>query len=188
MQIPGNLFPSYCKTTAMKCPSYKSEKMEDISADHQPLNLKFSPVKLEPSDIKPSCPPTAEIWATPSVTGVKTSQDKENRTSGFHNRTFEDSGYLTLHSSHIEDSKEEGQDVAVAVALQGKVSSQQSSPTKCQRRVSPRHLAASPIEAHREGAETQSASSNCVSSTLPLLRFHEAVCEELAKDFKKNKR
>lgn len=176
-QIPGNLAPSHCKATAMKCPSYKSEKMEEMFApvadggpDHHLLDLKFSPVKLEPNDLKPSCPPTAEFWATPSVPGVKASQDKENRTSGFHSRTFEDSGYLTLHNSHIEDCKEDGQCVA---AHPGKVSSQQSSPTKGQRRASPGH---------------PTASSHCVSSPLPLLRFHEAVCEELAKDFKKNKR
>lgn len=182
----------------MKCPSYKSEKMEDIhapiadgAADPQLLNLKFSPVKLELSDIKPPCPSTAELWATPSLAGKETLQDKENRTSGFHNRTLEDSGYLTLHNSHIEDGKEDGHCSALAVTHQGKVSSQQSSPTKCQRRTSPRHLAASPVEDHRVRAERQltaSTSSNCVSSTLPLLRFHKAVCEELAKDFKKNKR
>lgn len=198
LQIPGNLFSSDCKATAMKCPSYKSEKMEDVyapiaegAADPLLLNLKFSPVKLEPSDIKPKCPPTAELLTTQSPAGTEASQDKENRTSGLHNRTLEDSGYLTLHNSHIEDSKEDGHCSTIAVAHQGKVSSQQSSPTKCQRRTSPCQLTASPIEGHRGRAGRQSASSassNCISSTLPLLRFHEAVCEELAKDFKKNKR
>lgn len=195
MQILGNQSLSYCKATAMKCPSYKSEKMEDIyapiadgAADPQ---LKFSPVKLEPNDIKPVCPPTAECWATPSLAGAEASQDKENRTSSLHNRTLEDSGYLTLHNSHIEDSKEDGHCSAIAITHQGKVSSQQSSPSKCQRRASPCHLAASLNKGHQGRAGRQlasSTSSNCVSSPLPLLRFHEAVCEELAKDFKKNKR
>lgn len=182
----------------MKCPSYKAKKMEDMyapiadsSADPQLLDLKFSPVKLEPNDIKPPCQPTAELWATPSPNDTEASQDKENSTSGFHSKTLEDSGYLTLHSSHIEEGKEDGHCSAIAVAQQGKVSSQQSSPTKCQRRASPCQLAASPIKGHQARACRQlasSASSNCVSSPLPLLKFHEAVCEELAKDFKKNKR
>lgn len=175
----------------MRFPNCKFEKMEDQcapiaagTADPQPLSLKFSPVKLEPSHVKPSCPPTAERWALPPLAGAEASQDKENSTSGFHNGTLEDSGYLTLHNSHIDDGKEDGH-CGAAVAQQGKRTSQQSSPTKCQRRASPRHPAASPTQGRRGGAGTQ---STCVGSTLPLLRFHEAVCEELAKDFRKNKR
>lgn len=168
----------------MKISNYKSEKMEDVcapiaaaaAAEPQPLGFKFSPVKLEPCDFKPPCPLTAERWATPPLAGAESSQDKENSTSTFHNRTLEDSGYLTLHNSHIEDGH-------CGVAQQGRTSSQQSSPSKCQRRASPLHLAASPLEGRPGGA-----SSTSVRTTLPLLRFHEAVCEELAKDFRKNKR
>lgn len=176
----------------MKFPNYKSEKMEDIcapiaagAADPQLLDLKFSPVKLEPSDVKPPCPPTAERWATPPLAGAEASQDKENSTSCLHNRTLEDSGYMTLHNSHIDDGKEDGHCSAIVVAQQGKASSQHSSPTKCQRKASPRHLAASTTEGRRGGVDTQ---STCVSGTLPLLSFYEAVCQELAKDFRKNKR
>lgn len=178
----------------MKCPSYKSEKMEDIAyvvaagaADGQLFNLKISPVKLEPNYFKPPCPPTEERSTSPapSLAGAEASQDKENSAGGVHNRTSEDSGYLTLQNSHTEDHKEDGYCNVVAVARQGKVPSQQSSPTKCQRRTSSRRLAASP----NEGTESvSSTSSNSLNSTLPLLKFHEAVCEELAKGFRKNKR
>lgn len=179
----------------MKCPSYKSEKMEDIAyvvpagaADGQLFNLKLSPVKLEPNYFKPPCPPTEERSTSPSLAGTEASQDKENSASGVHNRTLEDSGYLTLQNSHTEDHKEDGYCNVVAVARQGKVPSQQSSPTKCQRRTSSRRLAASPTEGTPSVSSTSSTSSNRLNSTLPLLKFHEAVCEELAKGFRKNKR
>lgn len=192
MQIPRNLCQFYCKTISMRRPSYKSEKMEDIAsvvaagaADGQLFNLKLSPVKLEPNYFKPPCPPTEERSTSPSLAGAEASQDKENSAGGFHNKTLEDSGYLTLQNSHIEDHKEDGYCNVVAVARQGKLSSQKSSPTKCQRRTSARRLAASPTEGTQSVSST---SSTCVSSTLPLLKFHEAVCEELAKGFRKNKR
>lgn len=166
----------------MRCPSYKTEKMEDISAavaagaaDHQLLNLKFSPVKLEPSDYKAPSPPTEEHSERLSLPGAEASQDKENSTSGFHDRTFEDSGYLTLHNSQVEDHSE-----VTAVARQGKPASRQNSPRKSQRRTSAHQPAASPTE----GCQRKEGSP----STVPLLRFHEAVCEELAKDFRINKR
>lgn len=162
------------------------------AADAHLLNLKLSPVKLEPSDFKRPRPPTEERLALPSLAAAEASQDKENSDSGFHNRTLlEDSGYLTLQNSHIEEHKEDGYCNIVAVAHQGTLPSQQSSATKCQRRTSSHCLAASPTEGCQARAGTQSVSStssNLVSSPLPLLKFHEAVCEELTKDFRKNKR
>lgn len=190
MQIPRNLSQSWCKTISMKCPSYKSEKMEDMAAvvaagaaDGQPYNLKISPVKPEPNDFKPPRPPVEERSPSPPLSSAEASQDKENSSRGLHDGTLEDSGYLTLQNSHIED----GHCSVVAVA-QGKAASQQSSPSKCQRRTSSHRLAASPTEGRQGRAGTQSVSSTCVSSTLPLLSFHQTVCEELAKDFRKNKR
>lgn len=204
MQISRHLCMSYCKKIAMRCPRYKAEKMEEVSAGvaaahPQALNLKTSPVKLEPNDIKPQCPPAGVTAVLLSLSNDNAGAlyDKENSTSRDHDRSlegeFEDSGYLSLHNSQIDDHHGDEEDEhwkTTAATHHKKTVTPKNSPSKCQKRTNSHHLAAlaEGCQGRTETHSVSSTSSNHVHNTLPLLRFHEAVCEELAKDFRKNKR
>lgn len=209
----------YYKKAIMKCPRYKEEKMEKSSAavataDSKVQELKVSPVK-EPIPIKPQCPPAGATTVLISLNNSNGAvHNKENSTSRDHGRTmdegFEDSGYLSLHNSHIDDHHGDEEDDQVqgkittaallpsaAATHQGKTISPKSSPSKCQGRTNssrpvPLSAASPPVGCHRWRAATYSLSStpsNHSSNTnLPILKFQEAVCEELAKSYRKNKR
>lgn len=199
----------YCKKAIMKCHRYK-EKMERTSnavataGSKLPL-LKAPPVSPEPSPVKPKCPSTgADVKVLFSVNNnTSTVHNKENSTNRDHDRTmdegFEDSGYLSLHNSQIDDhhGDEEEDHVRRKIAVathQGKNISPKSSPSKCQGKTksSPVCPPFPSVGRHSRRTATCSLSSTPSShftkTNLPILKFQEAVCEELAKSYQKNKR
>lgn len=198
----------------MKCPRYKpaiSNNVEKSSAsvaaaEPNMLLLKAS-VKPEPTPIKPRCPPTEVTTVLVSVDNTGVAHNKENSTSRVHDGTmdegFEDSGYLSLHNSQIDDHQ--GDDVddhfqgklpppAVTATHKEKTVSPKSSPTKCQRMTNACHLlplVATTPSVGRHGRTAQHSISSTPSnqhSNLPILKFQQAVCEELSKSYQKNKR
>lgn len=204
----------YCKKDSMKCPRYKTEKMEKNSAavstaDSKAHEYKASPVKV-PTPVKPQCPPIVFLSQNDNIGAV---HNKENSTTRDHDRTmddgFEDSGYLSLQNSQIEDHHGDEEDdqtqgkmsaatllPSAAITQQRKIISPKSSPSKCRGRTNSGHpvplLAAShPVSCQRR-TEAYSMSStqsdHLCKSNLPILKFKEAVCEELAKSYRKNKR
>lgn len=196
----------------MKCPRYKTEKMDKSSAavsaaDSKAHEFKASPVKV-PTPVKPQCPPTVFLSQNNNIGAI---HDKENSTTRDHDGLmddgFEDSGYLSLQNSQIEDHHGDEEDDQIqgkisaatllpsaAITHQGKMVSPKSSPSKCRGRTNSGHpvplLAAShPVSCQRR-TETYSStqSDHLCKSNLPILKFKEAVCEELAKSYRKNKR
>ncbi|KAL3050597.1 hypothetical protein OYC64_012592 [Pagothenia borchgrevinki] len=199
----------------MKCPHYEYTLANnmDISAaaDSRVLHLKASPVK-EPLPLKPQCPPagvTTELFSHNNNT--KAVHNKENSTNKEHDRTmdevFEDSGYLSLHNSQIDNHEvEEGEHIHEKpaaplppsnVANHQKKTTPNNSPTKCKGRTDCNRqvslaVASTPVDCHTRRTVTYSLSSTPSEHhndpNLPILKFQKAVCEELAKNYRKNKR
>ncbi|KAI9535665.1 hypothetical protein NQZ68_003219 [Dissostichus eleginoides] len=179
----------------------------DISAaaDSRVLHLKASPVK-EPLPLKPQCPPagvTTELFSL-------NNNNKENSTSRENDRTlneaFEDSGYLSLHNSQIDDNHGEEEDEHIHekpaaplppsnAAKHKKKTTPNNSPTKCKGRTDCNRqvsleAASTPVDCHKTVAYSLSSipPEHHNDPNLPILKFQKAVCEELAKNYRKNKR
>uniref|UniRef100_A0A8C9YD35 F-box protein 5 n=1 Tax=Sander lucioperca TaxID=283035 RepID=A0A8C9YD35_SANLU len=206
---------SHCKKPIMKFPRYEAtmaNKMEKRSAaaESRVLNLKSSPVK-EPIPIKPQCPPAGVTTVLFSLNNNNTTavHNKENSTSKEHDRIldegFEDSGYLSLQNSHIDDHHGDTEDEHIqgkptvtqlpsAAAHQEKAISPNNSPSKYKGRTdsNPLVTASTPVDRHNRRTAAHSLSSTPSDQhndpNLPILNFQQAVCEELAKSYKKNKR
>ncbi|XP_042358250.1 F-box only protein 5 [Plectropomus leopardus] len=209
----------HCETVTMKCPRYEAtkannmEKSSAAAAESRLLHLKASPLK-EPIPIKPQCPPAgATTVLFPLNNNTTAAHDKENSTSGEHDRTlkegFEDSGYLSLHNSQIddhhvddEDDHIQGKNIAnpqpsAPATHQEKTISPKKSPSKCQGRINSCNpvcvvAASTPVDHHKRRTAAYSLSStpsdHHSDPNLPILKFQRAVCEELAKGYRKNKR
>ncbi|XP_070772514.1 F-box only protein 5 [Enoplosus armatus] len=201
----------HCKKVIMKCPRYEATRANNMekssAAESKVLHLKASPVK-EPNPIKPQCPPAGVTTVLFSLNNnTKAVHNKENSTSREHDRTldegFEDSGYLSLHNSQIddhhgdeEDDHVQGKSTAIllpsaASTCQEKTISPKKSPSKCQGRTNssrPVSQVATPVGGPRRRNTTYSLSSTPSDPNLPILNFQRAVCEELAKSYRKNKR
>ncbi|XP_073338351.1 F-box only protein 5 [Pagrus major] len=203
----------HSKEVTMKCPHYKAAMANNLEkssvsvagAGSRVFHLKASPVK-ESSPIKPQCPPVAVTTVLFSLNNnTRAVHNKENSTSREHDGTldegFEDSGYLSLHNSQIDDHHGDEEDDCMqekptsAAAHQVKTISPKKSPSKCQGRMNSTHpvslVAASPtVVCHRTRTAAYSLSSTPSDhhNNLPILKFQQAVCEELAKSYKKNKR
>lgn len=196
----------------MKCPRYdvtkahspqKNSAAAAAAADSQVLRLKPpSPLK-EPSPVKPSCPPTGATTVVFSLNDVtKPSFNKENSANSGHDRTvdegFEDSGYLSLHSSQIEEhhgdeedgGNTQGRTTATSPVRREKPRTPKKSP-KCQSGVvstSVLGAVCTPVEHHRRRLLSSTPSHNSSYANLPILNFERAVCEELAKGYRQTKR
>lgn len=193
----------------MKCPHHKAAvaySTGKISAGNSTVShLKTSPVL---SPIKPHFPPGAAVTNLPLDTS-STVHDKENTNSKPHNGSlnegFEDSGYLSLHNSQIDDhhGDAEGEHTrgkivhtvlrATATTL-GRTKTPKNSPSKCRGSADcgrPESPAESPVSGSTRQPPAFSLSStpsDHLKPTLPIVRFQKAVCEELAKCYQKNKR
>ncbi|KAA8583566.1 hypothetical protein FQN60_014774 [Etheostoma spectabile] len=206
----------HCKKAIMKCPRYEAtmvNKMEKSSAavESKVLNLKASPVK-EPIPIKPQCPPAGVTTVLLSLNNTtRAVHNKENSTSREQDRIldegFEDSGYLSLHNSHIDDHHGDTEDEHsqgkptvtqpfATATLQEKTISPNNSPSKCKGRTDSNPLASlvtasTPVDCHKRTAAyslSSTPSDHHNDPNLPILNFQRAVCVELAKSYKKNKR
>lgn len=201
----------HCEKATMKCPGYEatmaSNMEKNCAADSKVLCLKASPVK-EPTPIKPQCPPAGGTTVLFSLN--KAIHNKENSTNREHDRTLdeglEDSGYLSLHNSQIDEHHGDEEDehkpsVALlplpAFAHQGKTTSPKKSPSKYEGRtnfIRPASAvaASTPVGRHRRRTAAYSLSSTPSNHhsdpNLPIVKFQQAVCEELAKSYRKNKR
>ncbi|XP_078129778.1 F-box only protein 5 [Sander vitreus] len=204
---------SHCKKAIMKFPRYEAtmaNKMEKRSAaaESRVLNLKSSPVK-EPIPIKPQCPPAGVTTVFSLNNNTTAVHNKENSTSKEHDRIldegFEDSGYLSLQNSHIDDHHGDPEDEHIqgkptvtqlpsAAAHQEKAISPNNSPSKYKGRThsNPLVTASTPVDHHKRRTAAQLLSSTPSDHhndpNLPILNFQQAVCVELAKSYKKNKR
>ncbi|KAM3606073.1 uncharacterized protein V6R79_010244 [Siganus canaliculatus] len=194
----------------MKCPNFKATMADNlekssaavVAAGSKVLHLKASPLK-EPSPVKTQCAP-AEVTTVlfPLNDNTSTIHNKENSTSREHDRTldegFEDSGYLSLHNSRIDDhhgDEEEDRIQAKPAYVFHQVKTPRNSPSKghgknhsC-RPVSV--VASSPVPCPRRAAAyslSSTPSDSYNDANLPLLKFQRTVCEELAKSYQKNKR
>ncbi|XP_072246438.1 F-box only protein 5 [Leuresthes tenuis] len=196
-----------CSRLIMKCPHYEATRdntMERSSAaaESKLLQLKTSPVK-EPIPIKPLCPSvgsTTVLFSTKD--NASAVHNKENSTSRDHERTldeaFEDSGYLSLHNSQIDcphvdevDDHVVGKPTAVLSSPATHQEKTDLSPSKHQWWAKSSHLAVfTPVDRPRRRTATLSSTPSNQHSDpkLPILKFELAVCEELAKYYKKNKR
>lgn len=208
----------HCKKVTMKCPRYEAtmaSNMEKSSAaaESRVLHLKASPVK-EPIPIKPQCPPAGVTTVLFSLNNTTSAvHNKENSTSREHDRTLdeglEDSGYLSLHNSQIDDHHGDEEDdhiqgkptvtllPSAAATHQERTISPKTSPSKCKGRTNSSNpvllrAASTPVDFHKRRTAAYSLSSTPSNHhndpNLPILKFQRAVCEELAKSYKKNKR
>ncbi|CAJ1067050.1 F-box only protein 5-like [Xyrichtys novacula] len=200
------------KKVIMKCPSYEAPKVSNMEKSYateaKMLHFKASPVK-EPPPIKPQGPPAGLTTVLFSLNNnSRAVHNKENSTNKEHDRSsddevFEDSGYLSLHNSQINDHHGEEEDhiqekpttlLSNAASPNKKTVSPKKSPSKCLLRSSrsvARVAPSTPVDCQRR-ATTYSLSStpkdNQADPNLPILKFQRAVCEQLAKSYQKNKR
>lgn len=193
----------------MKVPRYETTKASKIEKscvavmkcdeDTTAHCLKASPVK-EPSPLKPPCPPEEVASAFFSVeSDTSAVHNKEN--SREHDRTqeegFEDSGYLSLHNSHIdlphgdeEDNHHTGKPTAVLTRAAAQ-KTPNNSPSKCTSAGRPESwlVDSTPVDCPKRPASCSLSSTPYDhGSDLPLLKFQQSVCEKLAESYQKNKR
>ncbi|KAM9364985.1 F-box only protein 5-like [Pholidichthys leucotaenia] len=157
------------------------------------LNLKDSPVKKPtPVHVKSlSVAVSRALFSTKN--NASAPHGKENATGrtcdGTLEEDFEDSGYLSLHSSqvhlHHADAAEvqtlENPTAGLPCAPTGlQEASPNASPSKCQGEIFNRHLmaASTPVTHPQRKA----------ACSLPVLEFLQEVCVELSKGYKKNGR
>ncbi|XP_048865106.1 F-box only protein 5 [Brienomyrus brachyistius] len=137
---------------------------------------KTSPWKnVESVSLKPQCSPCAKAIDF-NLDDVKPSSNKENQdcfSSGLHDgglfdnesiNVQEDSGYLSLHNSHIEHEEQD----SVAADPCGQLQDGEESVS---------------VQAAAYPCETRQSHPN-----LPQLQFQHAVCKHLAESYKKTKR
>ncbi|XP_061767245.1 F-box only protein 5 [Nerophis ophidion] len=181
----------------MKCPQYDIamvRKNMDKGSPEKSLDLhvKESPSK-EPRALKPQCPPGDKLSIVHDDT-VGVVYGKENQTLREHARTLEDSGYLSLHTSQIEEEHDHGHARLPKTPLQPPLlPSPKKSPigtnSNCRLTVV---TASTPVERSGRKALTRSLwstpSEHHGSPNLPIVKFQQAVCEELAKSYNKTKR
>lgn len=181
--------------------------------DHTKANMKVPSNVVKTSatgfkDVQLHCSPVKEavVFKTPLSTvfsqndNIRAVHNKENAIARDHDRTvdqgLEDSGYLSLHNSHIEeeDCNIHGHALlsVTGAACQSKNITPKPSPAKCQDTISPFVTEVfTPLDIHRKRNHTYSLSSTPADHhdpSLPILKFEQTVCKELAKSFQKNKR
>ncbi|KAM6915884.1 F-box only protein 5 [Xenentodon cancila] len=186
----------------MKHP-YHGSMEKSFAADSKVLHPKAPPVK-EPSPTKP--PPTevtAAVSSTRSHASAVHNKENSSRTDHDHalDECFEDSGYLSLHSSQIDHHVDEEDDPVLekrsaAAAHPETTASPNNSPSKCLLKGRPKPCRQASVavstpagrSARRAAALSSTPSDQHADPNLPILRFEQVVCEELAKSYKKNKR
>lgn len=192
----------------MKCPRHKAAvacSADKVSAGSPAVSHpKASPLH---SPIKPHFPPGPAIPPLPLDTS-STVHDKENNNSRHHNGSlgecFEDSGYLSLHNSQIEDHHGDGEDehrgtnvhtvLQATATTEGRSKTPKNSPSKCHGSANGAQEeppAESPVRRSGRQPPTFSLSStpsDHLNSALPIVRFQKAVCAELAKCYQKNQK
>ncbi|KAM4607417.1 F-box only protein 5 [Polymixia lowei] len=191
----------------MKCPSsYEAARGNNMeksctaaAAEFKVSHLKTSPLK-EYTPVKPLFPPVEERATLFSLNNnSRPIHNKENNRQldrSLDEVLLEDSGYLSLHTSQINDHHDEEDHI------QEQSLATPSAPAACQQKtITPaRPASARPVSLLTSTPTVRpgkKASTDSLSSTpttrhsdpnLPILKFQQAVCEELAKGFQRNKR
>lgn len=181
--------------------------MEEISAvaqEYRVLHLKVSPVK-ETCPTKPQCSfkevTTVLLSAENNTNTVHNKENNTSRDPGTLDDYLEDSGYLSLQNSHIglnvelQDTHTLGkptEELYSAATHQEKTILSDKSQGKA-KASHPLFLedAATPVDRSKRKttAVLSSTPSNQRSNpNLPILKFQQDVCKELARNFKKNKK
>lgn len=172
----------------MKCRRFDSrvEKMS-TAVESKVHHLKESPVK-DPLPIKPQdhhADMSTELSSLQSINSPN--HDKENLSDSQLDCIHEDSGYLSLKNSQLDEHKTEDSN-----HLPGSANNSLShrgispicpespagvfTPLSCsKRRTALFSLSSTPLNQHDD-------------PNLPILKFQQAVCEELAKSYQKNKK
>ena len=195
----------------MKCPRYDTTRVCNMekSADTVAAvgakvpHVKASPVK-EHVPIKPQFPPAPVTRALFSLNNdTRPVHNKENSSSREHDRTLdeglEDSGYLSLQNSQIDEHHGDEEDdhsqgrtrpsLPLSTTHQERTISPNSSPAKCNAGHRGSVVAAStPVDRHRRRILSSTPCDGHSDPNLPILKYQRAVCEELAKSYRKNKR
>ncbi|KAK7902100.1 hypothetical protein WMY93_018869 [Mugilogobius chulae] len=162
--------------------------------------LHGSPVK-EHVVLKPPLPTVDVTTVYPQNNYSRAVHNKENAAGRDHHETtvdqgLEDSGYLSLHNSHVEDVDESiHEESTTHLSAPGAVYlnvTPNLSPMKCQDTRASQSVSLTPVDFHKEKNDTFSTSSTPANHhkdrNLPILKFNQAVCEELSKSFQKYKR
>ncbi|KAK7899414.1 hypothetical protein WMY93_020267 [Mugilogobius chulae] len=171
----------------MKVPCYEPSCPNNVeksfAADAKVPQLHESPVK-EPHVFKTP-------FSKPQSGFTRAVHNKENSASRDHERTIEleDSGYLSLHNSQLEEADNEISHRRDSAVYQDKHVSPKASPVKCPEENTPESIF-TPINLQKKRKDTCSMSSTPADRhhILPILRFEQAVCEALAENFQKTKR
>ncbi|XP_049591890.1 F-box only protein 5 [Syngnathus scovelli] len=191
----------------MKCPRYDMAKAKpkpnvEMGSPEKPLGLhgKDSPIK-DPIPLKPLAEKVSKVLF-PHNDSLGVAQDKENQTAKEHENTFdeslEDSGYLSLYNSHFEEGVTRSQEKksTFLMPLPPPTVTPKQSP-RCEENIvsgCPAFLgiASTPADSYRRKPVTYSLSSTPLdhydSTNLPIVKFQQAACQELAKSYSKNKR
>ncbi|KAJ4949151.1 hypothetical protein JOQ06_020669 [Pogonophryne albipinna] len=165
---------------------------------------------------RPPAGVTTELFSH-NNNNTKAVHNKENSTNKEHDWTlveaFEDSGYLSLQNSHDNDycddndnhGEEEDEHIHTKTAAplppsnaarHKKKTTPNNSPTKCKGRTDCNRqvsleVASTPVDCHKRRTVAYSLSSTPSehhnNPNLPILKFQKTVCEELAKNYRKNK-
>ncbi|XP_034040787.1 F-box only protein 5 [Thalassophryne amazonica] len=199
---------SHNKNLKMKHALYEAaganimEKSRVVCAESKVFDHKTSPLK-ELTPIKPLNPPesvTTVLFLPCNDTRVG---NKENGTNWELDRTLdehlEDSGYLSLRNSQTDLQGEEEDEhnhrrLSFALPLSDAATPQEKSPRRSQKKRSSLAIVAPSTPTTCLGGRTlkpsqsSTPSSHHDDSNLPMLKFEQIVCKELAKSFQKNKR
>ncbi|XP_013860628.1 F-box only protein 5 [Austrofundulus limnaeus] len=184
----------------MKCSVLNATKrdntMKKVSGapDDSIIRLKMSPVK----DNSPTKPQSSSKEISKVFSAKNNKESNNSRDPVILDNCFEDSGYLSLHNSHI-DPNVEGENnrtpgKLTTVHQEKTISSKKSSKSQGKAKVSrPLFLEAATTPVVRLKPKTTRAlsstpSNNCSPSNLPILKFQQDVCEALSRSFKKNKK
>ncbi|XP_077439084.1 F-box only protein 5 [Vanacampus margaritifer] len=177
-----------CEDANMKCLEYdiaKAKKNMERGSPEKPLGLfgKDSPTK-DPHSVKPPTDKVSKVLF-PHNNSLGAAHDKENKTV----EAREDSGYLSLYNSHTDEGEDHSWGNPMEVLLPLPPLTVTPKQSGC-----PVSLGApsTPMGYCRRKQFTYSLSSTpreqYDNSKLPIIKFQQAVWQELAKDYSLNKR
>ncbi|XP_077351689.1 F-box only protein 5 [Festucalex cinctus] len=176
----------------MKCPQYdiaKAKKNAERGSPEKSLGLlgKYSPIK-DPDTLKPPTDKVSKVLFPHNSLGA--THDKENKTV----EAREDSGYFSLYNSRTDEGEDHiwGNPLKTLFPLPPPTVTPKQSPQCDDEVVSgcPANLGA-PSTPTRKPLNYSWSSTPCEqydNSNLPIIKFEQSVCQELAKSYSLNKR
>lgn len=160
--------------------------------EHVPIKPPFSPAGVTQTALFSLNKNTRAVHNKENDNGKEHDGSSDEVALG--NGGFEDSGYLSLQNSHLDDHRDDHEEER---EVDERSLATPSRPTWQEKAIA---AARSPLKTDPKTAfahsptkcQGKTASERIVSSTagpnLPILRFQQAVCEELAKSFQRTQR